>query len=243
MDKVKNIVEDPMGAAMMQYWQTKDPDLELMVETNLTEPDPYLVSYFFREWEDMPALEQEALRLANGYILDVGAGSGAHALALQNMGKRVLPIDISGLSVDLMRQRGLKQALCLDFFIMPETQKFDTILLMMNGIGLVRTMDDFPEFFAKADKLLAKGGQILADSSDLIYMFQEEDGSAAINLNSRYYGEVSFKTRFQDMEGEPYPWLFVDFDNLQAAAEQAGFKAECVMQGPHYDYLARITRK
>ncbi len=243
MDKSENIlIGDPMGSAIMHYWKTKNPHLELMVETDITEPDPYPVSYFFRDWEVMPAIEQEALRLAKGHILDVGAGSGTHALVLQNMGKKVLPIDISELSVEVMHQRDLPQALCQDFYTMPEDRKFDTILLMMNGIGIVETMDNFPRFFAKADKLLTKEGQILADSSDIIYMFQESDGGAFINLNGRYYGEVEFKTRFQNVESEPYPWLFVDFYNLQAAAEKSGFQAEYIKQGPHYDYLARITR-
>lgn len=242
MDK-KTQHADPMGAALMEYWRTQDPFLELMVSTDISEPDPYPVSYFFRDLANMPAIEQTALQMARGAILDVGAGSGAHALVLQQQGQQVLPIDISALSVELMQERGLKQAVCQDFFSMSLGKKFDTILLLMNGIGLVKTMDNFPNFFKQIDKLLADGGQVLADSSDIIYMFQDEEGCAHINLNDNYYGELSFSTTFKGMEGAPYPWLFVDFDNLQAAAHEAGFSAECVMHGKHYDYLARITRQ
>lgn len=236
------IAQDPMGAALMRYWETKNPLLELAVSTNITEPDPYPLSYFFRDWDNMPPIEQRALQMAEGNILDVGAGTGAHTLVLQTMGKQSLPIDISTLSVELMHQRGLHQAQCQDFYTMPETQKFDTILLLMNGIGLVKQIDNLPAFFQKVDRLLAPGGQLITDSSDIIYMFQEEDGSILIDLNANYYGEVFFQVAFQGIEGKPYPWLFIDYDKLQMAAGRAGFRAECVMQGEHYDYLARISK-
>lgn len=228
-----------MGFALMQYHkhQLEKP---LMVKTTHTDFDEYSLPYFFRNFDEMPLIEQEALHLAKGKILDVGAGTGIHSLPLKEWGFDVLPIDISPYSVEIMKDRGLVEAEELDFFKIKD-QKYDTILLLMNGLGLVEKLNKFESFFNHCKSLLNQGGQILCDSSDLIYLFEEEDGSFLIDLNADYYGEVDFYVEYDGQVQEPFPWLFVDFDNLKLYADQNGFKAELVVQGEHYDYLAKLT--
>ena len=139
-----------------------------------------------------------------------------------------------------MRRRGLKQVELIDFFDYTTTG-FDTLLFLMNGIGLVQTLEGFASFFAHAKKLLAPKGQILLDSSDLIYMFEEEDGSYLIDLNDKYHGEVEFKLGYKQINGDAFNWLYVSEELLQDAADANGFNCEIIQQGPHYDYLARLT--
>lgn len=234
-------VDDIMGQALMEYFkhQTEEP---LMVKTSLSDPEEYDNAYFFRNFDEMPKLEQKALELAKGKVLDVGAGTGIHALYLQKKSMEVKAIDISELSVDIMQERGVQNSHCIDFYELKD-QKYDTLLFLMNGIGLIETMSGFEKFFKHCDLLLNKGGQILFDSSDIIYLFEEEDGSFLIDLNERYYGEVDFQVSYKGIPSEPFPWLFIDFDNFQDQAEKYGFQTELIQRGSHYDYLARVTKK
>ena len=228
-----------MGQALMDYHKGLK-DGELIVSTNISEEENYPVSYFFRKYDEMPLLEKMALDLSNGDILDVGAGTGVHALELQERGKNVKAIEISDLCVDIMRDKQVKDVERIDFFKL-KASTYDTILFLMNGIGLVKTMDGFEEFFNQCRRLLKPNGQILFDSSDLLYLYEEEDGSYLINLNEKYYGEVLFQTEYKGEKGAEFPWLFVDFDNLKHQAERFGFSAELIENGAHFDYLARLS--
>jgi len=233
--------DDIMGFALMEYHrhQIEKP---LRVRTTHTDFEEYSLPYFFRNFDEMPEIEQVALNHADGKILDVGAGTGIHSLTLKELGFDVHPIDISPYSVEIMRARGLNEAELLDFYKL-NNEKYDTILLLMNGLGLVEKLDNFGVFFKKCKELLNHGGQILCDSSDIIYLFEEEDGSVLIDLNADYYGEVDFYVEYDGQEQRPFPWLFVDFDNLKFYAEQNGFNAEMLLAGKHYDYLAKLTIK
>jgi len=230
---------DPIGSAFLAYLQTKD-DTPIQVDMDIAEQDTLLPSYFFRPYHGCPQLEQIALQQVQGKVLDVGAGAGSHSLYLQQQGFDVTALDVSPASVEVMKKRGLEQVELIDFFDYTKTG-FDTLLFLMNGIGLVQTLDGFASFFAHAKKLLAPNGQILLDSSDLIYMFEEEDGSYLIDLNDKYHGEVEFKLAYKQVNGEPFNWLYVSEELLQDAADANGLNCDSIQQGPHYDYLARLT--
>jgi SAM-dependent methyltransferase len=188
----------------------------------------------------MPEIEQVALQMSEGSILDVGAGSGCHSLALQRMGKSVLAIDISPLSVQVMKERGVKAKL-INLYDSAFAEKFDTILMLMNGSGIIGNLENMESFFNRMKELLNPGGKILMDSSDLRYLFEEEDGSFMIDLAGDYYGLVDFQMEYKGVKGEPFDWLYVDFDTLAYHAAENGFQAKIVAQGEHYDYLAELT--
>lgn len=185
-------------------------------------------------------LERTALQLANGSILDVGAGSGCHAIALQEMGKEVCAIDISPLSVEVMKQRGVTNARLINLFDEQFVDTFDTILMLMNGSGIIGRLENMPAFFQRMKMLLRPGGCILMDSSDLRYLFEDEDGSFEIDLAGDYYGEIDFQMLYKDIKGDSFDWLYIDFQTLSLYAAEYGFKAELVKEGKHYDYLAKL---
>ena len=186
-------------------------------------------------------LERTALQLATGKILDVGAGSGCHALALQEMDKEVCAIDISPLSVEVMKQRGVNDARLVNLFDEQFTGQFDTILMLMNGSGIIGRLENMPAFFKKMKQLLRPGGCILMDSSDLRYLFEDEDGNLDIAPEDDYFGEIDFRMQYKSIKGDSFDWLYIDFNTLNLYARQAGFKAEKIENGEHYDYLARIS--
>ena len=113
----------------------------------------------------------------------------------------------------------------------------------MNGIGIVGSLERMPQFFRHLDKILAPGGQLLCDSSDISYVFEDEDGIIEYPETGAYYGEVNFRMQYKDTIGEPFPWLYIDAETLTRVAAENGYAAEVIAEGEHYDYLARITRK
>lgn len=226
-----------MGAAIADYFKNGRAG-KLRVFSSQFDEDEIPVSQLFRTFDEMPALEQTALQLAQGSILDCGAGSGCHALALQDMGKEVQAIDISPLSVEVMQQRGVKQAYCVNLFDENYLQKFDTILMLMNGSGIIGKLENMRAFFSKMKQHLNPGGCIYMDSSDLRYLFEDEDGSFLMDLAADYYGEIDYRMQYKQVKGDVFDWLYVDFQTLAYYATENGFKAELIEEGEHYDYLA-----
>ena len=229
-----------MGRAIAEYYKDKKAS-RLRVFSPMFEEDEIPLTTLFRSYKSMPQIEQIALDTAKGRILDVGAGAGCHSLVLQERSLDVTAIDISPLSVETMKERGVKKVLEQNFFTMEG--QFDTILMLMNGIGIVGTLERMPEFFKQLDKILAPGGQVLCDSSDISYVFETEDGIIELPDNMSYYGEHSFQMQYKDTIGEPFNWLYIDADTLREKAGRSGYAVEVVAEGEHYDYLARITKK
>ena len=230
----------PMGRAIADYFKTQKAS-KLRVFSPMFEEDEIPLTTLFRNYESMPEIERKALDLAKGRVLDVGAGAGCHSLVLQEKGMDVTAIDISPLSVETMKKRGVKKVLEQDFFTLEG--QYDTILMLMNGIGIVGTLERLPEFFKQLDKILAPGGQVLCDSSDISYVFEDEEGMIDIPNEMNYYGEHSFRMQYKDTIGEPFNWLYIDADTLREKAGRCGYVVEVVAEGEHYDYLARLTKR
>ena len=230
---------DHMGAAIYDFHKNGKADT-LVVRSSMFDDDESPVADLFRDFAQMPALERAALQMAKGRTLDVGAGAGCHSLALKQMGKEVVAIDISRLSVDVMKERGVDARL-VDFYDSSFDEKFDTILMLMNGTGIIGNLDNIGNFFSALKRLLRPDGCVYVDSSDLRYLYEEEDGSLEIDLADDYYGQLDYQMQYKDVVGEPFDWLYLDFNTLAYYAEENGFNAELVAEGEHYDYLARLT--
>lgn len=234
-------MKDLFGKAMFDFQTNNSPE-DIITETTISEEDEMSVDYLFRSYNEMPKLEQKALQLAIGKTLDVGCGAGSHSLSLQNdRNLEVTSIDISEKAIETCKLRGVKNAKVqnvLDF----EGEKFDTIILLMNGVGIFGKLENCNKFLNKLKSLLTPGGQILLDSSDIIYMFDEdEDGGKWIPSSNDYYGELVFNISYKGEKEEPFDWLYLDYNTLQNAAVANGLKCELILEGEHYDYLAKLS--
>ena len=232
-------MKDLFGKAILDFQTNNSPE-DLITETSISEADEMSVAYLFRSYNEMPKLEQRALQLAKGKVLDVGCGAGSHSLTLQNdRNLEVTSIDISHNAIQACQLRGLKNTKVQDVMTL-ENEKFDTILLLMNGTGIFKTLKETPDFLQKLKNLLNPNGQILIDSSDIIYMFDDdEDGGKWITGNN-YYGELTFTVSYKNETEDTFPWLFLDYNTLQNAAFANGLQCELILEGEHYDYLARL---
>lgn len=239
-------MKDLFGKAILDFQTNNNPE-DLITETSISEADEMSVAYLFRDFKEMPKMEQKALQLAKGKVLDVGCGAGSHSLYLQNeRNLDVTSIDISANAIEACKLRGLKKAFVQDVMKIDaeslQHDKYDTILLLMNGAGMCGKLKNISKFLLQLKSLLNEGGQILVDSSDIIYMFDEdEDGGKWIPTDVDYYGEVVFDISYKGEKEEPFNWMYIDYNTLQNAAHANGLQCELILEGEHFDYLAKIS--
>ena len=233
--------EDPMGAAIRDYFR-QGKSAQLKVLSSLFDDDEMPVAHLFRSYHEMPPLEQRALNEARGKVLDVGAGAGCHALALQERGFDVTAVDISPLSCETMKERGVANVECVNIFNQRFQERFDTLLLLMNGTGIAGKLSRLPQLLSRLKQLMNPSAQILIDSSDLRYVYEDENGVLDVDLDGAYYGEVDYQMTYRNNIGKSFDWLYADSVVLAECCRQCGLKCEILAQGNHYDYLARIVQ-
>ena len=228
---------DPIGKAILDYVKTNKPD-DIIVSSEICEDDIIPIEVLFRTLDEMPELEVCAIKKATGKVLDVGAGAGVHALEMKKNGCDVLAIDISKGSVEYLKTKGLNVQQ-IDFFDLKD-QKFDTITMLMNGIGIAGSLSNLEKTLEHAKSLLNTGGKILCDSCDIRYLYEDEDGALWVNLNTEYYGNFRFQMSYKKEKTDWFDWLYVDFDSLFNSAAKVGLKAVRVFEQDE-NYLAEIT--
>ena len=234
-------MKDLMGRAIWDYYYQENSE-DLQTETSISEMDDLPVSYLFRDYQEMNALEKKALDLSFGKVLDVGSGAGSHSLYLQNERKlEVTALDISPKSIEVCKARGVKNAICEDLLQFSE-KDFDTVLLLMNGTGIFQSLEHIDQYLQKLKSLVAENGQILIDSTDILYMYdQDEDGGVLVPATG-YYGELDYYLHYKGESELPMKWLYLDFDTLENAAIANGFKIQKIEQLED-SYLAQLTLK
>ena len=234
-------MKDLMGRAIWDYFYQENPE-DLQTETSISELDDLPVSYLFRNYKEMNALEKKALDLSFGKVLDVGAGAGSHSLYLQN--KRnldVAALDISPKSIEICKARGVENAVCEDFLKFSDS-KFDTILLLMNGTGIFQSLKNVDQYLQKLKNLISENGQILIDSTDILYMYDQDDDGGVLVPAIGYYGELDYYIHYKGESELPMKWLYLDFNTLKNAAIANGFKIQKIKQLDD-SYLAKLTVK
>lgn len=226
---------DIFGEALFDFFSKGKLDTPLYLHTSYGDRDEMPIEIFFRDEEDYSELEAIALALCDGHVLDVGAGAGAHALHLQQKGFTVSALDISKVACAIMQQRGVKSIINDDFFSL-EKGTYDTLLLLMNGIGLVGTLDGFRRFLAQAKRLLSENGQILFDTSDISYLYQDYDTQRP----EGYFGEIIFQYEYHRQKANPFPWLYLDQETLIRIAHEEGWIVQILYEDDADQYLVRM---
>ncbi|WP_118972825.1 class I SAM-dependent methyltransferase [Taibaiella koreensis] len=225
---------DILGQAISDYYY-KGKAATLWVHDDHGPRVEMPVSTYFRDESEMPELEQRALTLCEGSVLDIGAGAGSHALALQSRGINVTALDISPLAGEVMRQRGLQQVQTGDIF-QYQGETFDTLLLMMNGIGLCGNTAGLRQFLQLARHWLKPGGQLLFDSSDVAYLYEEE----GLPVLDHYYGEIHCRYEYRRQKTDWFSWLYIDPATLQLLATDEGWHCTVLFEDGNDQYLARL---
>ena len=229
---------DIIGRALEDFY-FHNTDIPITIYSPDFDEDEILPSWYFRDFHAMPELEKIALRYCYGNILDVGAGAGSHSLILQKMGFTVSALDISKGACRIMKERGVQNVYQEDVF-QSQLDKYDTVLMMMNGIGLCGNLEGLDLFLLKLKEMLNHGGQLIFDSSNLKYLFSEKEFTSRIRYSQEYYGEIHFQMEYLENKTEKFSWLFIDFEELSKRAAKHNFKTEVLYKAENLHYLARI---
>lgn len=225
-------MNDIHGEAIMDYYRHGSAD-DLLLHNSYGDPEEMPVEVFFRDQLDFSTLEHLALIECEGVILDLGAGAGAHSLALQGLGKDVTALDNSPGCCEVMRMSGVEKV--IESHYLKHRAQYDTLLMLMNGLGIVGKLKELPEFFAYAATLIRPGGQILVDSSDISYLY--EDG---LPKPSGYFGEINYAYEYKGKRGNWFDWLYVDQEELAEACAASNLQVEILLTDENDQYLARI---
>ena len=238
--------EDLFGHAFIDY-QTKGDDCAIEVWINGEKQDPLPPSYFFRPYNEMPDLEQIGLACCGTKVLDVGAAAGCHSLWLQENGHDVDAVEISPLACEVMRQRGVKSVINANFFDLKPEPVYDTVLLLMNGLGMGQDVQGTIDLLKHAAKFLKPGGDIVGDSSDIAYFYEDDAIAQKKGLSlqppfDHYYGKVHFKLKWKNVESD-FPWIYPDPQLLSYCADANRLDFTQVAEGPHHDYLCAFRNQ
>lgn len=225
---------DVLGEALSDYfYHGKAAPLLLHTSYGTTEDMP--VDWFFRDEADFPVLERKALHLCKGHVLELGAGTGSHALFLQEQGLPITALDISPKAAWIMSERGIRDVHCKPYQDF-KSGSFDTILLLMNGIGIIGCLSALPQFLSQMRQLLKPGGQILFDSSDISYLYEKSPIP-----EDHYFGEISYQFEYRGVKGSWFDWLYVAPSTMLTEASRAGWIAKLIYKDEHDQYLMRLT--
>lgn len=228
-------MRDIHGKAILAY-HLGNRSMELKLHNSYGPVDHLPIDIFFKESDDFDDLEKIALRHCRGTVLDIGAAAGAHALFLQSCGANITALDSSPGCVQTMKLLGIKNVIQQDY--RQHQLTYDTLLLLMNGIGIAGTLVQLPDFFSKCKSLLNDGGQLILDSSDIAYLYS--DGLAK---PKHYYGEIRYRYEYDKEQGDWFDWLYVDPTKLSLAAQISGFEVKILHTNSNNQYLAKLQLK
>lgn len=231
---------DIFGEAIQDYSKFGHAK-SILVENNVSDGYEIPVEYLFRSLQEMPEIERRAIDLCGKKVLDVGSAAGVHAKELIAKNHEVTCLDISPKAVEYVRSKGY-HAIHKDFFDFNE-DSYDSLLFLMNGIGIAKDIDGLKVFLEHCKSLLNPGGNILLDSADLSYLHEDENGEIWIDLNASYYGEVQFRMTYKNMDSGWFPWLFIDFDTLAFYADELGYSCRFVVGDDENQFLAELKLK
>jgi len=228
---------DVYGEALLDFYHTNEVENELLLHTNKSETEVMPVDLFFRDESEFPDQELIALALCDGKVLDIGAGAGSHALYLQERGMDVTALEVSPNACKIMELRGVKSVIQEDIFSYHEG-KYDTLLFLMNGIGLAESIDGLKRLFNHCKTLLNPGGQLLFDTSDISYYYTD-----GIEKPDHYYGEIKFQYEYKGKMGKPFGWIYIDQQELIKTGNENGWVVQILDEDDHYQYLVRMELK
>jgi hypothetical protein len=169
---------------------------------------------------------------ARGKTMDLGAGCGSHSLLLQEKDLDVVAIEISPGAAEIAGRRGVYNIINEDFRNYHQ-DKFDTITMVMNGIGIVGSLNGLTTSLKKFKTMLNPGGQLLFDTTDISYLDRK-------TTLGEYFGEVSFQFEYKGIKGEWFNWLYLDIATLKSICKSSGWKMQIIYQDEEDHFVVKL---
>ena len=235
---------EPLGAALLAYHNGRH-DAFLRIDSDVFDSEDVAVRHYYRPDKDrLEDLDRRALERCKGAVLDAGAGAGRHTLDLQCRGLEVTAIDVAKDAVQVMLDRGISDVRQGDIFT-SDLGSYDTILILMNGIGMAGRHEGLEKLFNRLRQLLKPGGRVVFDAAGLDAEISRLDAEnlSDMAIGRPHLGEVYFRLTFDDLEGSWYPWLFPTSTQVADAAHDAGFDFTVMGRGARGAFLAEVKRQ
>ena len=231
----------PCGLALLDYWSGRE-DAVLSFRRDDGEVRKIPVEAFFKA-STAYAVDQKALEMCRGRVLDVGAGTGLHSLALQNEGLEVCAIDVLPEACEIMRRRGVEDVHCADFRSFAASRRFDSILILGRGLHMVETLAGLDRFLEDLHEHLLPQGQVLLSSLDVRCTASPMDlrYQERLRKSGRYFGESRMQFEYENQGGPMFPFLYVDPETLADRASESAWSCEIVCREGDGNYLGRLS--
>jgi SAM-dependent methyltransferase len=194
--------------------------------------------HYFAEPDEWDERSRWALERARGRVLDLGAGAGRAALALQARGHDVLALDVSRGALEVCRRRGVR-----DLFLgtvgelaSTEPRPFDTILALGNNLGLLGNGGTAPDVLDALSRVASPGATIVGtgldpyDTTDPEHLAYHERNRERL----RHPGCVTIRVRHRHTATDWFDLLWCSIDELAALCEPAGWTISDVLPGTRY---------
>ncbi len=224
---------DVFGRALWDF-HCGNFDPPLLLHNEYGAPEDIPVAGYFSPEDDWSEIEIFALELAHGRVLDIGAAAGRHPLWLQQKNIAVTALDVSPYCGKVMKARGVNNVVTKDIFEY-DGYEFDTILMLMNGLGVAGTIGGLEKLLGHLKNILAPGGQLLADSTDISYLYEKKAFP-----DDKYFGELSFRYEYKHEKSDVFSWLYIDPDILIKTARRCGWKCQIIFEDEADAFLARL---
>ena len=201
---------------------------------------------YFREYDEWPQHERDALAWTKRRVLDVGCGAGRVALWLQERGHEVVGIDLSPLAVEVSRERGVgdcrvMDARRLDF---PE-RHFDTVIMFGNNLGIAGGFEETRLMLEGLHRVTSDDGVIIASTraplktDNPVHLAYHEQN----RKRGRPPGLVRIRVGFQGEYDDWFELLMVEEEELVEVLEPTGWKLERIYWSEGANYTAILTKK
>jgi len=226
---------EPLAVALRDHHRTGRPRRVRATRSDGVSFDIETEEYFTLDGS-LADLDQLALDRCRGRVLDVGAGAGRHALALQGMGREVVAIDLSPICVSLCQERGVRDARTFDVMTIDSEEqcgRFDSIFFGMQTIGVAGGVVPLEKLLRRLQNCLEPGGALIVDSRALREAWEGDESDASPSR-----GEIVLSTRYRGWRGEHFPWVYLAEADLTDVAARAGFEMETLGSVESGEYLA-----
>jgi SAM-dependent methyltransferase len=221
---------DAFGHALLARQEGRVGDIVSERDDGLVEVDSF--DYFSPP--QGPLWDWIVVRLGQR-ILDIGAGAGREALALQAMGKQVIAVDVSPGAVEVCRRRGVASTFLGTVHDLAATGPvpFDSFLAF-NSLSLVFNPTDAGGLLAALSAMGHPDWALVGTMRDPyrtdqpVHLAYHQANWAA----GRMGGEVRWRTRFQRFADPWHSMLWVCQQELAHLAGRVGWQlADCTPPG------------
>ena len=218
---------DAFGAALLSHLEHGDDGLHA-IERDDGYVDVASASVYFGDIEAWSSTESQAIEMATGRVLDVGAGAGRVTLHLQERGIDATALDVSAGAIEVCRRRGAQQVWhgTLEDLAAHSPESFDTFVFFGNNLGMIGSPEAAPGWFEALRRLASSGARVIGTTLDP-YVTDDPAHLGYHEWNrrrGRMPGHLTIRLRYLAQATPWFDLLWVSIDELRTIVEPLGWE-------------------